>query len=83
MFRKNFNSISKIFFDYSIAEFEKLTAPFRIKSEQTKDGDEKINFPEGLISDAEWKAQEQKTMRQLRIAELLQQHSKKSDLIVL
>lgn len=55
--------------------------PFRLKENQVTSAD--LKSLEGLISDAEWKAQEQKIMRQLRIAELLQQHSKNSNLIVL
>jgi len=57
-------------------EFEKLIQPFRC---QIPDA----NYMEGMITDAELSAQRDKTQRQLRISELLRQHSSDADLIVL
>uniref|UniRef100_A0AC34QDX9 Uncharacterized protein n=1 Tax=Panagrolaimus sp. JU765 TaxID=591449 RepID=A0AC34QDX9_9BILA len=57
-------------------EFEKLIKPFYC---QTVDE----NFKEGMITEAELSSQRNKTNRQLRIAELLKQHSSDADLIVL
>ena len=57
-------------------EFEKLIQPFRC---QIPDA----NYKEGMITDAELSAQRDKTQRQLRISELLRQHSSDADLIVL
>ncbi|KAK0411802.1 hypothetical protein QR680_005854 [Steinernema hermaphroditum] len=56
-------------------EFENLIAPFRCGSEEQE--------AEGMITDAEIQAQKDKTRRQLRTAELLQQHSTEADLVVL
>uniref|UniRef100_A0A7E4VQV4 AA_permease domain-containing protein n=1 Tax=Panagrellus redivivus TaxID=6233 RepID=A0A7E4VQV4_PANRE len=60
----------------TVAEFETLIEPFRslITDESFKDG---------MISEAELSSQRDKTHRQLRIAELLKQHSMDSDLVVL
>uniref|UniRef100_A0AC34FYC1 SLC12A transporter C-terminal domain-containing protein n=1 Tax=Panagrolaimus sp. ES5 TaxID=591445 RepID=A0AC34FYC1_9BILA len=41
------------------------------------------NYQEGMITGAELASQKDKTQRQLRISELLKQHSSESDLIVL
>ncbi|KAE9548555.1 hypothetical protein FO519_008237 [Halicephalobus sp. NKZ332] len=57
-------------------EFEKLIQPFRC---QITD----MNFREGMITEAELTSQKDRTHRQLRIAELLKQHSSEADLIVL
>lgn len=43
---------------------------------------QKLNVPDGRITPAELDAHESKTWRQLRLAELLQKHSFKADLIV-
>lgn len=63
-----------------IADFKKFVAPFRVTASETSGGNTELK---GLITDAEWSAQNDKIMRQLRIAELLRQHSTEADLIVL
>jgi len=62
----------------TVADFNTLIAPFRVPSETDSD-----DCPEGLITDSELAAQKDKTNRQLRLSELLQQHSKEANLIVL
>ncbi|TKR87167.1 hypothetical protein L596_011614 [Steinernema carpocapsae] len=56
-------------------DFENLIAPFRCGGEEQE--------VEGIITDFEIQAQKDKTRRQLRTAELLQQHSTEADLVVL
>jgi solute carrier family 12 sodium/potassium/chloride transporter 2 len=54
----------------TIQQFNRLVEPFR--------GEE-----EGLITDADLSSQKDRTMRQLRVSELLRKHSTEADLIVL
>uniref|UniRef100_A0A915CRU4 Uncharacterized protein n=1 Tax=Ditylenchus dipsaci TaxID=166011 RepID=A0A915CRU4_9BILA len=66
-----------------LAEFDKLIAPFIVVDEKSRSSNTKSAHREGLITQSELSAQREKTMRQLRMAELLQQHSTDADLVVL
>ncbi|CAJ0960951.1 unnamed protein product, partial [Mesorhabditis belari] len=59
----------------TIAAWERLITPFVVP-----DGDENS---EGMITESELSSQREKTCRQLRIGELLQEHSKEADLVVM
>lgn len=54
----------------------------QIMENATENSTQKLTVPDGCITPAELEANESKTWRQLRLAELLQKHSFKADLIV-
>ncbi len=58
-----------------------MIAPFRMTN--NGDGSKKEKGIEGLITDSELAAQSEKTNRQLRLSELLYEHSRDSNLVVL
>uniref|UniRef100_A0A914YTM1 SLC12A transporter C-terminal domain-containing protein n=1 Tax=Panagrolaimus superbus TaxID=310955 RepID=A0A914YTM1_9BILA len=60
----------------TVNEFERMIEPCRCHITDK-------NYQEGMITEAELASQKDKTQRQLRISELLKQHSSESDLIVL
>lgn len=62
---------------FRIEEFANIIEPFRW--EPAAEGE---TVPEGLISEAELGAQNARTQRQLRIAEVLRENSLESDLVV-
>ncbi len=58
-----------------------MIAPFRMRN--NGDSGKKEKDTEGLITDSELAAQLEKTNRQLRLSELLYEHSRDSNLVVL
>lgn len=80
---------------YSLSKFDQLIEPFVYRSSSNSrkgstvtvplerdDDDSDSQPPEGFVTEAELNAQQQRTWRQLRIAELLRRYSSGSDLIV-
>ena len=78
----------------SLSKFEQLIEPFVYRSSSNsrkgstvtvpldRDDDSDSQPPEGFVTEAELNAQQERTWRQLRIAELLRRYSSGSDLIV-